>query len=182
VEEQNHRTSHLSSFQKKKEDERRKMANKREGWNASYVRSDTVIDSLSDKWVKSHSSLCISFHHCSIRYGISRGDILDTDGVGGGELAVRLAIGETQVIQENKEYFSSHGVDFDSLESALSSSKSKSSKPTERSTTTLLIKNLPHDVVGEELEEMFAKYAVPPPALFLLFSSSSFLSFDSLSK
>jgi multiple RNA-binding domain-containing protein 1 len=49
VEEQNHRTSHLSSFQKKKEDERRKMANKREGWNASYVRSDTVIDSLSDK-------------------------------------------------------------------------------------------------------------------------------------
>ena len=41
--------SGLSSFQKKKEQERRKMANKREGWNASYIRSDTVIDALSDK-------------------------------------------------------------------------------------------------------------------------------------
>jgi multiple RNA-binding domain-containing protein 1 len=43
------KNSHLSSFQKKKEEERKKMANKKEGWNASYVRSDTVIDSLSDK-------------------------------------------------------------------------------------------------------------------------------------
>lgn len=94
-----------------------------------------------------------------IRYGVSRGDILDTDGAAGGELAVRLAIGETQIIQENKEYFLSHGVDTDSLESALSSAKSSSSssKVVERSTTTLLIKNLPHDCVAEELEEMFSK-------------------------
>lgn len=49
TEEEKTKQSHLSSFQKKKEEERRKMANKREGWNASYVRSDTVIDSLSDK-------------------------------------------------------------------------------------------------------------------------------------
>lgn len=48
-EENSQKNSHLSSFQKKKEDERKKQANKREGWNASYVRSDTVIDSLSDK-------------------------------------------------------------------------------------------------------------------------------------
>lgn len=39
----------LSSFQKKKEEERRKMAHKREGWNSSYIRSDTVVDALSDK-------------------------------------------------------------------------------------------------------------------------------------
>lgn len=48
-EETQQKQSHLSSFQKKKEEERKKMAHKREGWNASYVRSDTVIDSLSDK-------------------------------------------------------------------------------------------------------------------------------------
>jgi hypothetical protein len=95
--------------------------------------------------------------------------------VGGGELAIRLAIGETQVIQENKEYFLSHGVDIDSLESALSNSKSSStntssarhssasSKSVERSTTTLLIKNLPHDVVGEELEDMFTRSPLPSP-------------------
>ena len=49
------KNSHLSSFQKKKEEERKKMANKREGWNASYVRSDAVIDSLSDKYVDPQS-------------------------------------------------------------------------------------------------------------------------------
>lgn len=39
----------LSSFQQKKEDNRRKMASKTEGWNASFVRSDAVIDSLADR-------------------------------------------------------------------------------------------------------------------------------------
>ena len=42
----------LSSFQQKKEDDRRKMANKTEGWNASFVRSDAVVDSLAERWVK----------------------------------------------------------------------------------------------------------------------------------
>lgn len=39
----------LSSFQQKKEEDRRKMANKTEGWNASFVRSDAVVDSLADR-------------------------------------------------------------------------------------------------------------------------------------
>jgi multiple RNA-binding domain-containing protein 1 len=98
-----------------------------------------------------------------LRYGIARGEILDTDGAGGGELAVRLAIGETQIIQENKDYFSAHGVDIDVLESSLSQSKSTDKKkststPIERSTTTLLIKNLPHDVKSEEIQEMFSRF------------------------
>ena len=39
--------SRLSSFQQKKEDERRKALDKKEGWNASFVRSDAVVDSLA---------------------------------------------------------------------------------------------------------------------------------------
>jgi multiple RNA-binding domain-containing protein 1 len=138
------RDSHLSSFQQKREAERKKMAHKRDGWNASFVRSDAVVDALSDK------------------YGVSRGDILDTDGVGGGEMAVRLAIGETHVIQENQEYFASHGVDIEVLESALRRGKSEKgagkTEAAKRSNTTLLIKNLPHDLVEAELEDMFTKY------------------------
>ena len=45
-----------------------------------------------------------------IRYGVDRSAILDRT-EGGGEMAVRLAIGEAHVIQENRDYFSSHGVD-----------------------------------------------------------------------
>ena len=41
--------SKLSSFQQKKEENRKKMANKTEGWNASFVRSDAVVDSLADR-------------------------------------------------------------------------------------------------------------------------------------
>lgn len=69
-----------------------------------------------------------------------------------GDLAVRLAVGESQVIKDNKAYFSSHGVDLDALES--SSSADRASK---RSTTTLLIKNLPPSSQRDELESMFAR-------------------------
>lgn len=126
--------SKLSSFQQKKEEERRKMLHKKDGWNAAYVRSDTVIDSIAE------------------RYGIKQSDILDSN-ENAGEMAVRLAMAETQIIQENREYLATHGVDTSILESNYSTNKN-----TLRSTTTLLVKNLPFDMVPEELEEMFSKF------------------------
>ena len=78
---------------------------------------------------------------------------MDTHHTGGGEMAVRLAMGETQVLQENREYFLSHGVDLSALESLTAGSGTVT-----RSGTTLLVKNLPHDVVESELEEIFARY------------------------
>ena len=83
---------------------------------------------------------------------MSRADILDTSGASAGDLAVRLAIGETQILQENREYFQAHGVDITALESMGSMTKAD-----KRSTTTLLVKNLPHDSKEAELEDMFAK-------------------------
>lgn len=79
---------------------------------------------------------------------------------------MRLAVGETHVLQDNREYFLSHGVDIDILESALSGKnkkeKGKSGKDSgggevKRSGTTILIKNLPHDLIADELEDMFAR-------------------------
>ena len=68
----------------------------------------------------------------------------DADG-----MAVRLAIGETRIIQENKSYFAEHGVDLDALESAQSSTtKSK------RSGTTILVKNLPHITQLEDITKL----------------------------
>jgi len=43
------KASKLSSFQQKKEEERRKFLSRKEGWNASFVRSDTVVDALADR-------------------------------------------------------------------------------------------------------------------------------------
>ena len=126
----------LSSFQQKKEEERKKNANRKEGWNASFVRSDAVIDSLAEK------------------YGVSHSTILDTN-EGGGEMAVRMAIGETQIIQENRAYFMSNGVDINALES-----KDSDTRRAKRSTTTILIKNLPNDLNTDELESMFARFGI----------------------
>lgn len=124
----------LSSFQLQKEEERRKALGKKENWNASFIRSDAILENISE------------------RYGITQSNLLNTGELKSADLAVRLAVAETQIIQENKEYFQNHGIHLDVLESV--NSKRKSS---ERSTTTLLIKNLPPDTDSEELESMFAK-------------------------
>jgi multiple RNA-binding domain-containing protein 1 len=68
-------------------------------------------------------------------------------------MAVRLAIGEVQVVTENREFLAQHGVDIDALESNHSSNRAVA-----RSTTTLLIKNLPATTVPDEIESMFARY------------------------
>lgn len=111
------------------------------------------------------------YRHILDRYGLSGGDILDASGATGGELAVRLAIGETHVLQDNREYFLAHGVDINVLESALhkkssddrgnkgqgAAGKGKQEGGVKRSGTTMLIKNLPHDLIPDELEDMFAR-------------------------
>ena len=124
----------LSSFQQQKEEERRKQMLKRESWNASFVRSDAVMETIKD------------------RYGVEQSALLNTADLKSADLAVRLAVAETQIVQENKDFFLAHGIHLDVLESVNSNRKSL-----QRSTTTLLVKNLPPDADLEELESMFAK-------------------------
>mmetsp|Transcript_40843 Transcript_40843/g.41714 ORF Transcript_40843/g.41714 Transcript_40843/m.41714 type:complete len:888 (+) Transcript_40843:120-2783(+) len=132
----------LSAYQQKKEEARRKSAGKTDGWNSSYVRSDTVVEAVAEK------------------YGMSRTDILDTTEKGG-ELAVRLAVAESHIIQDNREYLTAHGVDLTALESSGSGKKA-----TKRSGTTLLLKNLPHDAVQQELETMLSNFGAIASFIF----------------
>ena len=68
-------------------------------------------------------------------------------------MAVRLAVAEVQVVTENKDFLAQHGVDIDALESTHSANRAVA-----RSTTTLLVKNLPATTVPDEIESMFARY------------------------
>eukprot|EP00605_Chrysophyceae_sp_TOSAG23-4_P000162 GSChrysophyteH1.ASY1.ANO1.185.1 assembled CDS len=126
----------LSEYQTKKELERRANAGRTTGWNASFVRSEVVVESIAQ------------------RYGLKESDVLDTSHAGG-DMAIRLAVGEAQVIQENRDFFREKGVNIESLESQSSDSKASS-----RSNTTFLIKNLPKDTNVIDLEAMFAKYGM----------------------
>eukprot|EP00980_Cylindrotheca_fusiformis_P006336 scaffold1356_cov123-Cylindrotheca_fusiformis.AAC.17 len=103
-----------------------------QGWSASFVRGDAVIDSLADK------------------LGLRKGEILGVkDKLSSGDAAVRLALAETQIIEENRQYFKQHGVDMDALVSA------NGERDVKRSKTSILVKNLPYDTRVAELIKLF---------------------------
>ena len=112
-----------------------------EGWSASFVRGDAVVDNLAE------------------RLGLRKGDILGVkDKLSSGDAAVRVALGETQIIEENREYFQQHGVDMEALVSANDGSNGNqpgTAKLKKRSKTAILVKNLPFDTRVEELEKLF---------------------------
>lgn len=141
---QQERQGHLSSYQKKLEADRKKLMNKVEGWNSSYVRADSAVDSLAKS------------------FGVKSSDIMDTETKTAGEIAVAMAVSENQIIQENKDFFAGHSIDLSALESNTSSSRAAA-----RSSTALLVKNLKYGTADkDELENMFAKFG--PIAHFLM--------------
>lgn len=120
------------THKERKELERQKDAGNMKGWNASFIRGDAVVDNLAS------------------RLGLEKGSILNVkDDLTAGNAAVRLALGETQVIEENRTYFQKHGIDIDGLVSSSSDTSNK------RSSNMILVKNLPFDTSLEELSKVF---------------------------
>ncbi|KAE8226192.1 hypothetical protein CF319_g1185 [Tilletia indica] len=115
--------------------ERRAMAGKDFNWSTLYMNPDAVATSVAD------------------RLGISKADILNPDTIidgdkGGSSAAVRLALAETRVIQETKEFLTAHGINLDSFEGA----------PAEKSETTMLVKNIPYGTTPDEIRALFARH------------------------
>lgn len=71
-------------------------------------------------------------------------------------MAVRLALGETHLVKENKEYFEKEGVDISVLESAKAKGGGKGAE--ERSSTVILVKNLPYSTEAVELAKRFGAF------------------------
>ena len=70
------KNSKLSSYQQKLEADRKKLMNRVEGWNSSYIRTDSAIDALATS------------------YGVNSSDILDTSNKAAGDIAITMAVGE----------------------------------------------------------------------------------------
>ncbi|CDS00031.1 probable RNA-binding protein [Sporisorium scitamineum] len=99
-------------------------------WSMLYMSSDAVASSIAD------------------RLGVSKSDILNPGADGGPDnAAVRLALAETRIIQETKEFFEQEGINVDAFDG-------KSS----RSDTTILVKNIPYGTSVEEVEKLFAEH------------------------
>lgn len=133
------------SYKERQERERQAAADKNAtGWSASFLRGDAVVDTLAE------------------RLGLRKSDILAVkDGMSSGDAAVRLALGETAVIEENREYFAEHGIDME----ALVSWGQKEGMEIQRSKTSILVKNLPADTSKEDLLKVFGTVETPTQIL-----------------
>lgn len=128
-----------SSFKAKKEKELKESSGKDFNWNSLFIRSDTILDAIAHQ------------------LGVSKGQIMDPRA--DSSLATRLALAETHLIQETKDYLESQGVCLDAFQG----------KPKERSDHIILVKNLPFDTDSKEIRRLFAKHGnlgrvVLPPA------------------
>lgn len=128
--------STMTHKQKMEQERKTNAENATKGWSSNFVRGDAVVDNIAD------------------RFGMEKGDVLNVkDSLSSGNAAVRLALGETQVLEENREYFRKHGIQMDALVSA-----GKPDQATKRSSTMILVKNLPYETSHDELTKLFLGY------------------------
>ncbi|XVF25349.1 hypothetical protein REPUB_Repub13aG0205500 [Reevesia pubescens] len=128
-------TQRSKTFKQKREEERKssEASGNIRAWNSLFMRPDTVVENIARK------------------YGVSKSELLDREA---DDLAVRIALGETQVIAETKKALTNAGVNISSLEE-VAAGKTNDMK---RSNNVLLVKNLPYGSVDGELAKMFGKF------------------------
>lgn len=122
-----------SSYKREKEAELKASAGNKAAWNSLFMRSDTVAEAVA------------------AHFGVSKSELLDAQAP---DMAVRLALGETQVVAQTKSSLADAGVNISALEASAVAGRSGNGVP--RSSTVLLIKNLPYSTDKEELEQLMA--------------------------
>lgn len=121
----------------KQQREEQKKASESSGdtraWNSLFMRPDTVVENIARK------------------HGVSKSDFLDREA---DDLAVRIALGETQVVTDTKKALSNAGVNVAALEEFAS----KKTSNIKRSNHVILAKNLPYGSSEWDLASMFGKF------------------------
>lgn len=120
-----------TNFKDKKERELKKSAGSSHNWNTLFLGANAIAEVLSKT------------------YGRSKEEILDSS-AGGSNAAVRLALGETQIILEMKKFLEDNNVHLAAFDNTAS----------KRSKTIILAKNLPAGTDIEELREIFAAFGL----------------------
>ncbi|XP_075069988.1 putative RNA-binding protein 19 [Mixophyes fleayi] len=97
-------------------------------WNTLFMGTSSVAEVIAQK------------------FNTSKSQVLDHEGKG--SVAVRVALGETQVVQDVRQFLLENGVSLDSF--------SQAAGP--RSKTVILVKNLPAGCQAAELQEVFGRF------------------------
>ena len=120
-----------SSYKKSKQSMLTEKSGSAHNWNSLFLGSNAIADSMAD------------------RYDVEKSDLLDAEG--NQSLAVRLALGETQLVSETREFLENQGV----VLSVFNEAKPKRSK------NVILVKNLAFGTSEEELKALFEPFGLP---------------------
>eukprot|EP00887_Chlorella_sp_A99_P005214 scaffold1.g5214.t1 len=135
-----------NSFKREREAARKAGAGaNRAAWNTLFMRADTVAEAVA------------------AHFGISKAELLDREA---GDMAVRMALGEAQVIGATKAALAEAGADVGKLEEAAAAAgRAAATKAVPRSDSVLLVKNLPFSATLGELESLFGTVALSWPGI-----------------
>lgn len=120
-----------TSYKKKKDEEKKSEAGNAYNWNSLFLGANAVADVMSDKFNVKKSSLL-------------------TETKKGDSLAVRMALGETQIVNETRKFLLRQKVDLDVF----------SRQPQKSSKNVILVKNLPAKTTEQEITELFNKFGL----------------------
>ncbi|XP_017269132.1 probable RNA-binding protein 19 isoform X2 [Kryptolebias marmoratus] len=130
-----------SSYKRQKDAKNKAISSSSHNWNTLFLGTSAVADAIAEK------------------YNTTKSQVLDHESKG--SVAVRMALGETQIVQETRQFLLDNSVCLDSFSQAAAA----------RSTTVILVKNLPAGVTASELEELFSPHGslgrvlLPPSGL-----------------
>ncbi|XP_069817518.1 probable RNA-binding protein 19 [Dendropsophus ebraccatus] len=117
-----------SGFKKQKALKDKAKSSSSHNWNTLFMGTSSVAEVIAQK------------------YNTSKSQVLDHEGKG--SVAVRVALGETQIVQDVRRFLLENGVCLDSFSQAASP----------RSKTVILVKNLPAGTLASELQEVFGRF------------------------
>lgn len=119
------------NYKQKKELKLKKTAQSAHNWNTLFMGENAIAEVVAKK------------------YGKTKEEVLNTEG-GSTSAAVRLALGETEIVSEMRQFLLDNGVYLDAFNGV----------PKARSNSTILAKNLPAGTEINELKERFDKFGL----------------------
>ncbi|XP_055599271.1 probable RNA-binding protein 19 [Uranotaenia lowii] len=119
------------NFKQKKELKLKKMAQSSHNWNTLFMGENAIAEVVAKK------------------YGKTKEEVLTTD-LGTTSAAVRLALGETEIVMEMQKFLEDNGIQLDAFNEVAK----------KRSNTVILVKNLPPGTEVSELTERFSKFGL----------------------
>jgi len=121
-----------SDFKKNKDAKLKASASNSYNWNSLFLDVNAVADVMAAE------------------YGVDKSKVMMEDGRKGTSAAVKLALGETEIVGQTRDFLEQQGVRLDAF----------SRKPDKRSKTVILAKNLPAKTVSEQLRDKFSVFGV----------------------